>query len=236
MKTSTQYRGILLIALGSAIISGSAMAQDQNAYLYIAHAASGRVISSTTNPALPVDVSVNGICIAKGVPYGDIQGPFSGPAGTYTFLFKRANAAAACTGTAVFSASVALSPGKSYFGVLSVGATNQVTGMIFPVDLSAISSGAGRYEIVNATQQTLGATVSKTGFNGSVFVQPGTLQAGLLQPGIYSTSVINTAYAVVSGPMSAEIAQRNAYLYVIAGSAAKGSVQLIGPKVIAGVF
>ena len=58
MKTSTQYRGILLIVLGSAIISGSAMAQDQNAYLYIAHAASGRVISSTTNPALPVDMSV----------------------------------------------------------------------------------------------------------------------------------------------------------------------------------
>ncbi len=55
-----------------------------DAYLYLVHAAPGRNVSATTNPALPVDVQVNNKCVLKGVAFGDVAGPFTLPAGSYS--------------------------------------------------------------------------------------------------------------------------------------------------------
>ncbi len=72
---------VITIALGSAMLTGSAQAQDSNSYLYLAHAASGRNISAGTNPEVPIDVSVNGNCIAGGLSFAEIRGPFAIQAG-----------------------------------------------------------------------------------------------------------------------------------------------------------
>ena len=50
MKLNVGRTLVLTLALGSAMLAGSAQAQDTNSYLYLAHAASGRNISSGTNP------------------------------------------------------------------------------------------------------------------------------------------------------------------------------------------
>ena len=49
---------------------------------------------------------------------------------------------------------------------------------------------------------------------------------------IYSTGT-NTLQA---GPVSIQTLKRNVYVYVLAGSTANGSVQLLGPKIVWGVF
>jgi len=90
MKLNLGRTFMLTLAVGGAMLTGPAQAQAQT-YLYIAHAASGRNVSATANPAMPVDVSVNSNCIEKGLSFGDINGPFTGPAGTFTFKVTMAN-------------------------------------------------------------------------------------------------------------------------------------------------
>ena len=253
MKTSMQYRVVLLVVLGSALITSSALAQDPNAYLYIAHAASGRAVSSTTNPALPIDVNVNGVCIAKGISYGEIQGPFSGPAGTYSFWFTNANSAFPCTGSIVFAAQMGLSAGTTYYGALYVNASHGVFGAIFGADLSPVSPGQARVVVINTTQDTLSATMGSMGMgddmrhhnamrnapsmtNSSLQIPAGTLQEASIPAGIYQGSVTNTSGTVLTGPLTEEFTQRNVYLLVLGGSTANQSVQVIGPKVVSGDF
>src|SRR5436309_11367142 len=69
-------RGLISLFAAALICAGFSLPAkaDTNAYLYIAHAAGGRNISSTTNPEYPLDLSIGGICVAKAVPYGDVLG------------------------------------------------------------------------------------------------------------------------------------------------------------------
>jgi hypothetical protein len=237
MKTSVKYPGPLLAVLGCALIAFSAEAQDQNTYLYIAHAASGRVMSPTSNPAMPVDISVSGVCIAQGISYGEIRGPYSGPAGSYTVTVSTANSAAPCGGTPVFSVMAPLAAANTFIGILSLDASNQLTGSLYTVDLTSIPADQSRFEIINTTQAPLSATISSPSTGTSaLIVDPGTLQEGNLASGIYTNTITDLSNNLLAGPTSAELAQRNNYLYVLAGSPDNESVQLIGPKVIAGVL
>ena len=79
----------LLLVLACAALPYTAHAVDPNANLYIGHAASGRNISSTTNPEYPVDISIGGHCIAQGSTFGEIRGPFTLPAGSYLIKVER---------------------------------------------------------------------------------------------------------------------------------------------------
>jgi len=237
MKTSVQYRGAFLAILGFAVIAGSAQAQDQNAYLYIAHAASGRVMSSTANPALPVDINVSGVCVAQGISYGEIRGPYAGPAGTYSVTVSTANVASPCGGAVVFSATAPLSAGNTFIGVIALNSLNQPVGLLYSADLSPIPANLSRFEVINVTQASLIATItSTTTGTAAVGVDPGTLQEGYVATGLYTSSITDTSNNLLAGPISAEFAQRNSYLYVLAGSPDLASVQLIGPKVIGGVI
>ena len=237
MKTSVQYRGAFLAVFGCALIAGLAHAQDQNAYLYIAHAASGRVMSSTSNPALPVDISVSGVCIAQGISYGEIRGPYAGPAGTYTFTVSTANVASPCGGTPVFSASAPLSASGTFIGVLALDASNQLAGLLYTADLASIPAGQSRFEVINATQQTLSARITgPTTGTAALNVDAGALQEGLVTAGIYTSSIDNISGSLLAGPATVEFGQRNSYVYVLAGSPDQESVQVIGPKLIAGVL
>jgi hypothetical protein len=185
---------------------------------------------------MPVDISVDGFCIAKDVSYGEIRGPYSGPAGAYSFVVTTANSAIPCTGAGVFSATVPLAQANAYIGVLSLDASNNVTGLIYTADLSPIPAGVGRFEVVNATHAPLSASITSAAGTQAITVEPGALQEGYLNPSIYTSSIKDLSNNVLTGPTNVEISQRNSYLYVTAGSPANQSVQLLGPKVISGVF
>lgn len=235
---SLQGRTITLVfTLGSAIFAGSALGQDPNAYVYLAHAAAGRNVSSTTNPAFPVDMRVNGHCVGNGISYGQIQGPISAPAGTFNFRFTKANSTFPCTGDEVFSAKMRLHAGTTYFGTLSVDSSHNFKAMFFTADTSPVPPGQTRVEVVNTTQETLRASLTMTnGQTASLDILPGTLQINTVISGSYPTFIGEANGTVFSGPIVTSFAQRNAYLYVLAGSPADQAVDFIGPKAILGVF
>ena len=232
---------VITIALGSAMLTGSAQAQDSNSYLYLAHAASGRNISAGTNPEVPIDVSVNGNCIAGGLSFAEIRGPFAIQAATVAFRVSKANAENPCSEPAVFTANSALAATVTYMGVLSLDNSNNITGQLYPLNLTPIAAGHTRAIVINATHQNLSATITsdpRTDGSGGQFpvpagtIQMGTPPAGLAFSSIYSTGT-NTLQA---GPVSIQTLKRNVYVYVLAGSTANGSVQLLGPKIVWGVF
>ncbi|HSG58552.1 MAG TPA: DUF4397 domain-containing protein [Woeseiaceae bacterium] len=67
------------------------------------------------DPALPVDVSVNGACALPGFTFGEIAGPLDLPAGSYDIAIGLANAAAPCSEAPVIEANgLELTGGKSY--------------------------------------------------------------------------------------------------------------------------
>jgi hypothetical protein len=239
MKSVDGRSFALLVTLCVAMFASSAQAQDQNTYIYIAHAASGRGMSSTTNPAMPLDVSVDGNCITKGISFGEIRGPFSGPAGSYTFNFTTANSAAPCSGPVVFSAAgVGLNAATTYFGVVALNASNAVTGLLYTANLNPVPTGQASVQVINTTDQFLTATITNTtGVPASLGLPASSLQISTVLVGVYQDKITDSAGNIVAGPGISEFAQQDSYLYILAGaSAANNSVQLIGPKVIRGVF
>jgi hypothetical protein len=222
----------LFVVLGSVLIVSSA--QAQNSYLYVAHAASGRGMSTPTNPALPVDLSVQGICVATGITYGEIRGLYSVPAGAILIQLTMADYSNPCGGPSVFIAAVTLGAGGTYYGILTLDGSGNPAGQIYTADLSPVPVGTSRVAIINASQDSVSATFSAA--PGAYFPLP----AGTLQPfnplsGLYTITLVDSNQNLLVGPVNLDIAQGNTYVYVVAGSAAT-NVQWIGPAVVHGVF
>jgi Domain of unknown function (DUF4397) len=248
MKIMMQCRFALLAVLGCATLVNYSQAQATagSTFLYLANAVPGRSVAtatpvlpvSPTNPAFPVDFKVGSFCLAKGVSFGEIRGPISWPAGVYDISFTPANAASPCTGNSVFSASVTFAPGTAYIGVLSLDSANAVRGQLYTADLSPISVLTyGRIEIVNASQDTLSATLTSPA-NGTVAagVAPGNILEANAPGGLFTSTITDQSNKVLVGPINVQIEQRDSYIYVLTGSTANNSVQLVGPAVIKGIF
>ena len=230
----------LLLVLACAALPYTAHAVDPNAYLYIGHAASGRNISSTTNPEYPVDISIGGHCIAQGSTFGEIRGPFTLPAGSYLIKASVANAANPCSAASVFSAAVGLAAGSTSMGLISVNNAHQLSGKVFSVDLSAVPVGQGRVIVANTTSNNLIGSItpgdSTPPPSGASFAA-GTVSVVALARGEYSAAIYPAGSAsAATGPLEVEVVSRNVYLVILAGSTANGSVQFIGPHVIRNVF
>jgi len=232
---------VVAIALGSGLFTASGLGQDNNTYLYLVHAASGRNSSPTAHPEIPVDISINGSCVVKGISFGEIRGPYSAPAGAFTFQVSTANSIAPCANAAIFSANSPMSAATTYLGVISLDASNALSGQLYPLDLSSIAAGTAKAFVVNATTQNLSATVTSMpttdGSGGQFSVPAETLKIASPPLGVNYTSIyIDQTNTLEAGPVQIETLGRNAYIYVFAGSASNGTVQLVGPKVIHGVY
>ncbi|MGB6193258.1 MAG: hypothetical protein WBF42_12390 [Terracidiphilus sp.] len=226
----TQMTAAFLAILGGAMAVNQV--QAQNTYLYVAHGAPGHVISSTTNPAYPVDFSENGVCVATGMTFGEIRGPFASPGGTFNVKFTVANAAAPCTGASVFTASVGLNSGTVYMGVLTFDTSKTVIGEIYPLDVKPTLAGYGRIEVVNSGGTALGAKLSGAG----PYPLPGeSIQEFTPPAGLYNAEIVNASNnQILYGPANVEIGQGSSYIYVVAGWASNQT--LMGPAVIHGLF
>ena len=232
-----------LVVLCGVMLSGYSQAQDTSTTLYIAHGAPGRNFgstngaSSTNNPSLPIDISVNGNCIVKGLTYGEIGGPYVSPGGSYDFQVSMANTVSPCSGSVVYTApAVAINGGTTNLGVITLDASNNLVGQIYPIDLMSVPNNQARVVVVNSTQGPVTASVSTSAGTGTLSIQPSSMQEGTVIEGIYTASVNNGAGTQVAGPLQVNFENRDLYIFVIAGSDANQSVQLIGPKIIYGVF
>lgn len=237
MRMTVSRMFALAILSCGAMFLGSARAQDTNTYLYITDAASGRNISANANPAYPIDISANGVCIVKGESFGEIVGPFTGPAVSYAFDVSVASTQTPCSNPPVYSISnVPLAAGTTYFGVVTLDASNNVVGQIYAADFSSIPAGQSRVMIANSTGQNLTATLKGHG-DTSLDIAAGTMEEATAMSGRYSGYIyLQGTDTREAGPASIDAMSRDLYFYVLAGSASNDSVQIIGPKVIKDVF
>jgi len=240
MKVQLERLFRLFLVLACVSIPYSAHAVDPNGYLYIGHAASGRNISSTTNPEYPVDLAIGGHCIAQGMSFGEIRGPFTLPAGSYSVKVSVADAANPCSAASVFSAGIGLAAGSTSMGLISVNSAHQISARVFSVNLSAVPVGQGRVIVANTTSDNLiGSLTAGDGTpppSGASFAA-GTVSVIAVPRGEYSAAIFpQGSSTAATGPLEVEVVSRNVYLVVLAGSTANGSVQFIGPHVIRNVF
>lgn len=240
MKIKLVWWISLFVVVACAATSHVAQAADPNGHLYIAHAASGRNISSTDNPEYPVDILIGSYCLAHGWSFGEILGPFTLPPGSYAVKVSVADSANPCSAATVFTGGVGLGAGTTYLGILTLNSSNQVDGQVASLDLSAIPVGESRVIATNTTGDSLTGTL--TAGDTTKTVETGTIAAGTVydQPvtaGEYSATIYPAGSTKpATGPVRVNFESRNVYLFVIAGSTANNSIQLIGPTVIRGVF
>ena len=240
MKIQSQRLFLLFLVSACAAVPYSAHAADPIAFLYIAHAAAGRNLSSTANPEYPVDISIGGHCVASGLSYGEIRGPLTFPAGSYSTSVRVANSVNPCAGSSFYSATVSLAAGSVSMGIVSVNSTHQPTAQIFTVNLSAVPTYGSRIVVANTTAGSLTGTFTQGDTTASPII--GNFPAGI----VTTVAVPSNEYTawvypqgsstLATGPIEFDVVSRNVYLVVLAGSAENNSVQIVGPQVIRNVF
>lgn len=234
------WLAMLAIVVGSGFVTATSQAQSSDSYFYLVHAASGRNYSSTANPELPLDISVNGKCRVAGVSYGEILGPYVVAAGAFNFKVSLADSTKPCSNAAIFSGSSSVFAADTYAAVISLDASNAFTGQVYSLDLSSLPAGSARAFVINSTAQGLGATVTYTpttdGSGGLFSVPAGMLRVASPPLGVTYTSIYSNQTTLEAGPVQIQTLSRDAYIYVFAGSTTNGTVQLIGPKAIRGLF
>jgi Domain of unknown function (DUF4397) len=232
-------RLIPVFVLACAAVTYAAPAADTNAYFYLAHAAPGRSISSTTNPEFPVDVSIGGHCVSQGLSYGEIRGPVTLPAGTYSLKASVADAVNPCGGTVVFSYTLPFAPGTTSMGILTVS-SNHVSAELVALDLSGVPAGEGWLLVANITPDKLVGTLTVDDTMSSPHSATFGARSFTYVPvpaGEYSATIYpEGSSTAATGPQAIDVVSRNLYVLVLAGSTANNSVQLLGPQVIRNVF
>ena len=240
MKANLSRLIPLFVGAACATTPHLVQAQDSNAHLYVAHAASGRNISSTTNPGFPVDISVGGHCIVQGASFGDIRGPFTLPPGTYALRVSVADAINPCGNAAFYSPSIPLTAGNTSLGILTLNSSNQPVGEIVAVNLSPVPVGEGRLVVVNTTHEALTGTLTVEDTSASpvsASVAAGAVLVTTVPAGEYSATIYpEGSNTRATGPSELTIGSRNVHMIVLAGSTANNSIQFLGPEVIRDVF
>jgi hypothetical protein len=236
-------RLIPLITLACAALPNTAFGQDPNFHFYVAHAAPGRNISSTTNPAYPLDISVGTTCIAQGISFGEVRGAFNFAAGkTYPVEITVANTASPCGGAKVFGGEITPAAGTTWVGLLELSSSDQFFASLQSVNLSTVPAGSGRVLFVNTTAENLTGAFTAGDSTGGTAVSKSVTIAGVssvvtVPSGEYSLTIYpEGSTTAATGPVEADVVSRNVQIYLYAGSTSNQSVQVIGPITIKDVL
>jgi hypothetical protein len=151
MSCSRIGRTLFTIALLFGTLSKVAFAQDTTGYTWFVHGAPGRDLSPNFNPALPLDVSVNGTCIVTHWSFGQIKGPYPLPAGFYDTKVSVSNALTPCGNAPIYEVTLPVYQGQTSFAVAAVSPVYTFVGYLIPVDTSPVGYGGAREIAVNAS-------------------------------------------------------------------------------------
>jgi len=151
---------IVQLALWS-VLGSSAIAADQ-ANLYLVHGIPGRAIPGNLDPALPIDILVNGeSCLVRGLTFTNTTGPFTLSPGRYDLRISPANPDAPCTNPPLIDSQVTLTAGASVSVVAAISASQPVP-LDFREDLFALPPGNARFVFLqSADAPTLRATLTQ---------------------------------------------------------------------------
>lgn len=205
----------------------------------VVHGIPGRDVGPGIDPALPVDVQINGsLCLLKNFTFGQIAGPFDVPTGTYSVAVSLANPISPCSNAAVISANVTLTDGE--FGAIAaqLSSTGAPTAGVYPVNVSTIPTGNQRIMVAHAanapTVLVKALPPGKTKAAAKFFLQPGTTKSvEVPKESGYSVSI--SAGPASFGPIDFTGGNQSLFFAFAVGNASTGSVTLLG-KTLPSVF
>lgn len=198
---------------------------------YVVHGIPG--VDLGLDPALPVDVSVNGECALPGFTFGEIVGPIELPEGTYDLAISLADETAPCSADPVISAEgVALESGVSYSIVAHLSEALTPTASVFENDLHAGRFIAGLNVFHTAAAPRVDVNLQRTNnkrWKRSIRdIGNGEAQDTLLFRGSWDASISPAGIKnPVFGPVTLDLQDRTAYLVYAVGSLANDSFTVL---------
>lgn len=234
-----RYRLAAATALLSLIaLPNPSAAQSQTAEVLIVHGIPGQDLG--LDPALPVDVSVNGACALTGFRFGQIVGPIHLPAATLAIAIHPANATSPCSLPAVIGpAQVPFNAGEKATVIAHLTGTGTPTASKFLNNVSKTTANRTRvtlHHTANAPavdaylSREFGNLVATAGLatglvNGEQTVLP--VAAGAWQLAL--TPAGGTAAAL--GPAVVRLAADKAYFLYVVGSLTNRTLTVIAKDV-----
>jgi hypothetical protein len=241
MFASRHHAAARAATLAACLAATPAVAASGTASFLVVHGIPGRNVGSTIDPALPVDVLINGsLCLLKNLTFGEIAGPFDVPAATYTVAISLANPISPCSNAAVISASVTLTSGEFGAVVAQLSSSGTPTAGVYPVDVSSVGSGKVRFVTVHAADapavtvnvESLGAKPEKVSFK----IKPGDTKNKSVPFRPAFALSISAGGTTVAGPIDISNAGDQSLIFAAAvGDAATGSVTIL-TKLLRSVF
>ncbi len=185
------------------------------------------------DPALPVDVSVNGACALPGFTFGQIVGPLELPAGSYDIAIGLANDAAPCSEDAVITADgLELEAGESYSIVAHLTENGAPTASAFLNDLwgNRYFAGINAFHTAAAPSVDVKLQRSDRRFWKRFLrnVSNGEAASTVLFRGSWDASILPAGSRhPVFGPATLDLEGNTVYLVYAVGSLSSGSFTLL---------
>jgi hypothetical protein len=206
-------------------------ADGHEAMVYVVHGIPGQDLG--LDPALPVDVSVNGACALEGFVFGDIVGPLPLPADMYDIAISLANEGDPCGNDPVIDASVELVGGLNYSIVAFLDDGGSPTAGLFENDVTPTGRGKARL-IVQHTANAPAVDISvrrdgpdSPGLDIYEFIN-GDQAAAEVRPGEWYVAIARAGSDMpVFGPLALELSPYTDYLVYAVGSVDTGSFTLL---------
>lgn len=139
----SKIKSALLMSVLALGLTAGATAQD--ATVRVIHGIPGQDIGPGVDAALPVDILVNdAICLLSGFTFGEVEGPFTLPEGTYDVKISLANTLDPCSNMAVVAAPVPLEAGENVSIIAHLTEDGMPTAAKFVNDVSPSADGTAR--------------------------------------------------------------------------------------------
>ena len=230
----------LAFALALPLVAPTAASAQQStiAEVFIVHGIPGQDLG--TDPALPVDVSVNGACLLPGFRYGQIVGAFQLQPGTYNIAIHLANASNPCgNAAAIGPAAIPFYAGENSTVIAHLTGSGAPTASKFVNNITQTPPNRNRVTVhhlanapaVDAYVSTAFGNPSATAglATGVVNGETATLPAppAAVRFALAPAGTTTAAY----GPVTLRLAANKAYLLYVVGSVARGTLNVIAKDV-----
>lgn len=221
-------RMTLALALLCTALSTAMLASD-DAHLYLVQGIPGRDISSSTDPAFPVDILLNDeICYEHGLAFGTIAPPLTFAPGSYDVKVSAANSLAPCSNSPLIDSTVSLKGGEDASAVVGLSQTGSPSLLTFTNNVSPVAANVGRVLFAQAAdapavQVVMTNTVTMKTYTKTV--NPGDLLDASLPAGNYTIEVEQGSTVLVAATPLTLYSQSATLIYAV-GEASSNTVNL----------
>lgn len=220
--------GAMLI---TAITTPEVNADGHEATVYVVHGIPGQDLGA--DPALLVDVSLNGSCALKNFAFGDIVGPVTLSANIYDVSISFANEDDPCGNDPVIEATVELMGGVNYSIVAYLDDGGSPTAGLFENDVMPTGRGKARITVhhtANAPAVDISVRRDEPQSPGlDIFdFMNGDQATAEVRPGEWNVAIAPAGTGTpVFGPVTVKLSPYSAYLVFAVGSVDTGSFTLL---------